>query len=222
MWEIIRAELMYSRFAYLVFFVTIPLLVMLQVVGEGGERIYVTWFVVLMMVNYWNAKRIREKRDFFLSQLPVSRREIGRARALMVILTSASYMIVYSIIKGAVEGTGLNIQYSSLIFGVVVMMFSLVLMLRDRFLGSKNLMRGKVLLIVMLGAFAAIGFYMMVVTDDAIEAGTEPPAVLRVFDYVIKLNPMGHPLYLTCFVAASLVLAYLSVITYQRRRSNVE
>jgi hypothetical protein len=59
-------------------------------------------------------------------------------------------------------------------------------------------------------------------TEDAAESGAEPPAIVRAMGAVIRYNPLGNPLYMACFVAGSLLLAYISVITFQRRKTNVE
>jgi hypothetical protein len=223
MWNILKAELSYSRFAFIVFFATIPLLVVLGAVSGGvRERAYVVWFVILMAVNYWNATRIKEKRDFQLAQLPVTRKNVGRARASMIVVTTASYLIVYGIVRSAFARGGLNPQHALLIFGFVVAIYSALLMFRDRYVGTKSLMRGKALLVAVLGVLFGAGIYAMIVTDEAVETGGEPPMFLRAIDYVFRHSPLGHPVFLTCFVAASLLLAYLSVITFQRRKTNVE
>jgi len=222
MWEIVRAELRYSRFGYFVFFASIPLLVMLNVMSEDGERAYVVWFVMVMALNFWNAKRIKEKRDFLLAQLPVSRKDVGWARALMVVLLPAAYLALYALVRGALARPGLNLNHLAFMFGLTVLMFSPVLIFRDRFVGTRSLLRGKIMLVAILGALFLAGIYMMIVTEDAADAGGEPPAVLRAFNAVIRNHPFGHPLVLPIFVAASLLLVYVSVLTFQRRRTNVE
>ena len=222
MWNILRAELSYSKFAFAVFFATIPLLVILNVLSGGGERIYVTWFVILMAINYWNAKRIKEKRDFHLAQLPLPMKDIGRARAIIVILTAATYLIVHWGVRGAAGRGGIGLMHAAFVFGLVVSIYSGLLIFRDRYVGTKSLIHGKILLIVILGVLFGVGFYAMIVTEEAAETGGEPPAFLRAFDYVIRNNPLNNPVFMLCFVAASLVLAYVSVITFQRRKTNIE
>lgn len=222
MWEVLKAELSYTRFGYLVFFATIPLLVTLGVVSEDGDRAYVVIFVILMAINYWNAKRIKEKRDFHLAQLPISRRDVGRARALMIVTTAASYLFIYGIARGGFRSGGLNLQDALLIFGLIVAIYSAVLMFRDRYVGTKSLIRGKVLLVAVLGALFAAGLYAMIATDEAIETGSEPPMFVRAIGHVFQRAPLGHPIFLTSLVVGSLLLAYLSVITFQRRKTNVE
>jgi len=222
MWEIFKAELQYTRFAYFVFFAAIVLLVLFNVVSTGGERIYVLWFILAMALNYWNARRIREKRDFQLVQIPVGRRDVGRARALMLVLTPAAGLFLYAIVRGAAGRAGLNFNLLGFIYGLVVIIFAALFMFRDRFVGTKSLVHGKIALIFILGALFAAGVVMMLATEDAMESGVEPPWFLRAFDAVIRHNPLGHPLYVAGFVAVSLILAYVSTITFQRRKTNVE
>lgn len=222
MWEIIRAELRYTRFGYFVFFATIPLLVLFNVMSADGERAYVIWFVMVMALNFWNAKRIKEKRDFQLAQLPVSRKDVGWARALMVILLPGAYLALYALVRGAFARTGFNLNHLAFMFGLTVLIFSLTLIFRDRFVGTRSLMRGKVMLIVILGVLFGAGVYTMIMTEDAADAGGEPPAVLRAFNALIQNHPFGHPLSLPIFLAVSLLLVYVSVLTFQRRRTNIE
>ncbi len=222
MWEIFRAELRYTRFAYFVFFASIPLLVLLNAMSEGGERAYVVWFIILMAVNYWNARRIREKRDFHLAQLPVTRKDVGAARALMVVILPAAYIMLYAIVGGALGKHGPNLNHLGFIYGLVVVMFSGLLIFRDRFVGTRSLIRGKILFVVIFGALFAAVIYVMVAADDGVQTGGQPPAAMRAIDAIARHNPLGNPLYMVCFVAASLLLAYVSVITFQRRRTNVE
>jgi hypothetical protein len=221
MWEIFKAELRYSMWGYLVFFATIPLLVLLNVVSEGGDRLYVVWFIIVMTLNYWNSKRIREKREFQMSQIPAARRDAGTARALMVVLVPAAYLLLYALIRGALGKGGLDPNHLGFTYGLVVIMFSGLLIFRDRYLGTKSLMRGKIMLIVILGALFGLGIYMMIVTEDAAETGGEAPAFLRAFDFVIKNHPLGRPVFVACFMGVSLLLAYISIITFRRRRTHM-
>lgn len=222
MWEVLKAEVSYMRFGYLVFFATIPLLVMLGVVSEDGDRAYVVLFVIIMTINYWTAKRIKEKRDFHLAQLPISRKDVGRARALMIIMTTASYLVMYGIIRSGFARDGLTLRHALLIFGLIVAIYSAVLMFRDRYVGTKSLIPGKAVLVAALVAVAAAGLYAMIATDEAIETGSEPPMVVKAIDYAFKRNLLADPTFLACLVVGSLVLAYLSVVTFQHRKSNVE
>lgn len=222
MWEIFKAELRYTRFAYFVFFAAIVLFVLLQAISTGGERLYVLWFVIIMALNFWNAKRIREKRDYQLVQLPVAHSDVGKARALTLVLVPAAGLALYALVAATLGPGVVKLSYLGFIYGFTVIVFALGLVFRDRFVGTKSLVHGKIVLIAILAGLAAVGLVVMLQAEDAAESGAEPPAFLRVFDTVIKQNPFGNPLYMACFVAGSLVLAYATVITFRRRKTNVE
>jgi hypothetical protein len=83
-------------------------------------------------------------------------------------------------------------------------------------------MRGKIVLISLMTFLAAAGIVTMIMTEDAAESGAEPPAIVRAIEAAIRHNPLGNPIYMACFVAGSLLLAYVSVITFQRRKTNME
>ena len=222
MWEIFRAELRYNRFAYFIFFAAIVLIVLLQVIGSGGERLYVHWFIIVMALNVWNAKRIRENRDFLLAQLPVPRSDVGKARALMLVLVPAAAIILYKLLAGTLGPGAARLSHLGFVYGLTVTLFALLFMFRDRYVGTKNLMRGKIALIIILAIMFGAGIVIMIMTEDAAESGAEPPSFLRAFDVLIKNNPFGNSLYMACFVAGSLLLAYLTVITFRRRKTNVQ
>jgi NADH:ubiquinone oxidoreductase subunit 6 (subunit J) len=222
MWNVVRAELEYDRFAYVAFFMTAPRLVLFRAMGQGADRAWVLWFVVVMLLNYWNARRIREKREYLLAQLPVSRSDVGRARAFIIVLLPAAYLLLYVLIDGALGRGGTRFEHIAFVFGFVVTLFAALMMFRDRFAGTRSLIQGKVVLIAVLGALFALGLVTMIMTEDAAKAGAEPPAVVRAIDYAIKHSPLGNPVFEVCFVAASLLVAWASVITFTRRRNNFE
>jgi hypothetical protein len=140
----------------------------------------------------------------------------------MVVLLPAAYLALYALVRGALARPGLNLNHLAFMFALTVLIFALVFMFRDRFVGTRSLMRWKIMLVTILGVVFGAGVYMMIVAEDAADAGGEPPAVLRAFNAVIENHPFGHPLFLPIFVAASLLLVYVSVLTFQRRRTNVE
>lgn len=222
MWEIFKAELSYSRFAYFIFFAAIVLIVLLQVIGTGGERLYVHWFIIVMAVNFWNAKRIKENRDFLLAQMPVSHSDVGKARALMLVLVPAAAILLYKLLAGTMGPGAAKLTHLGFVYGLSVSLFALLFMFRDRYVGTRNLMRGKVVLIIILAIMFGTGIVTMIMTEDAAESGAEPPSFLRAFDVLLRNNLFGNPLYMACFVAGSLLLAYLSVFTFRRRKTNVQ
>jgi len=223
MWEIIKAELRYSRNGLLIFFAAIPSLVLLGVLSEGGTQNYLVWFVLLMAVNYWNFRRINEKRDFQLVQLPVSRRDLGRARAMIIMLIPAALLVIHAILSaifGSLWGHGFYLLV--FLWSIVVFGFSLVLMFRDRYVGTKSLRRGKMIIVFLLLAVLFLVVYALIGTEDAREIGAEPPMIVRAIAYVFERNPLASPVFIVSSLAVALAFAYLSVISFQRRRSNAE
>jgi hypothetical protein len=222
MWEIFKEELRYTRFAYFIFAVMVVFFVLLEAMSEDGERLYVLWFVIVMALNFWNAKRIREKRDYQLVQIPASSRDIGGARALMTVIMPAAYLVLYALLAGTIGRLGSQLVHLVFIYGLIVLIFALIFMFRDRFVGTRSLQQGKIVLIIAIAIIFGGVLALMLAADEAAETGAQAPSVIRAFDGVIRHDPLGNPLYVACFVAVSLVLAYASVITFQRRKTNVE
>jgi MFS family permease len=223
MWEIIKGELRYSKNGLLIFFAAIPLLVLLGILSDGYMRSYLVWFVLVLTINHWNARRINEKRDSQLAQLPVSRCDLGRARALIIMLTSLAYLAIYGTLA-AVFGGSSGHGFSLLLFlwSIVVFGFSLVLMFRDRYVGTKSLRRGKIIIVFLLLAVFFAGIYTLISTEDARDTGAEPPMIVRAIGYVFEHNPLASPVFIASSLAVALAFAYLSVISFQHRKSNAE
>jgi hypothetical protein len=186
-------------------------------------RSYALWFVLILAVNHWNARRINEKRDLCLAQLPVSPRDLGRARALIIMLISLAYLGVYGMLAaffGRLWGHGVYLLV--FLWSIVVFGFSLVLMFRDRYVGTKSLKRGKITIVaVLLGVFF-VWIYAMIGAEDASQTGGEAPMMVRAISYVFERDPLSSPAFVGSSLAVALGAAYLSVVSFRHRRSNAE
>jgi hypothetical protein len=140
----------------------------------------------------------------------------------MVVLVPAAGLALYALVAATLGPGAVRLSFLGFVYGLTTTVFALVLLFRDRFVGTKALKQGKIVIVAILAALFAVGVVVMIQTEEAAESGAEPPAFLRAFDAVIKHNPFGNPLYMACFVAGSLLLAYATVITFQRRKTNVE
>jgi hypothetical protein len=82
-------------------------------------------------------------------------------------------------------------------------------------------MRGKVLLVGTLGVLLIVNLWAMMAVDRAGARGEARPWIIKVFDFVERHNPTTSNLNMMVWLAVSLVLAYLTIETYVRRRSHV-
>jgi hypothetical protein len=223
MWRIARAELAYNRLNYVIFLALLSPVLAYDAIRESATPAFLAWLFMFIMVNNWNAIRIREKRSFQLAQLPLPAITIGMARFVLIVLLSGSFLIVYRILQAFVipeAGTGVRVLLC--MFALTVAIFSGALMFRDRFVGSKALGKGKMIGMAVLGAGVLANIYFLILARRASETGSVRPAVIRAIEWAFEHNPtVSNPATAVC-VAVSLCLGLLSAYTFTRRRTHVE
>jgi hypothetical protein len=220
--RILRAEMRYNWFNLLIFLALVPLAHAGQARYGTGYASLLGYLFLLLMINGWNLRYIREKRDYQYAQLPVADRVVAGARILMVVL-SCTVFVLWSIALQIVftPQAHAKIKGPMAIWGLLVIVYSLAFMFRDRFLGSRALTRGKIILVVLLGALLVANVLTMISVNRARAQGTEIPGIVKVFDFVERNNPTTSSANMTVWLAAAAILACLTLVTYARRRSHL-
>jgi len=223
MWRIIKAEFVYNRVNYLIF-----LAFLLPVLAYAGLRqsalpAFMAWLFMFLMVNNWNALRIREKRSFQLSTLPLPSRTVGTARLMMIVLLSGSFLLIFGMLQAIlIPGGGSGVRPLLCLFALTLAIFSGALMFRDRFVGSKMLAQGKIIIVAVLGLGVVANFYFLVTARRAYETGQMRPAFIRAIEWAFEHNPAASNAGTVGCVLVGLGLGLLSVYTFTRRRTHVE
>lgn len=222
MWQVIKAEFKYRWMNFALFSASVPVLLLLQLHYQDASIGFLSFILLVLMINNWNAFQIREKRDFQHIQLPLPVRRLGLARILIVLISTTAFVGFFAVLHLVFRlGSPLNPRLLVTILAGVVLVFSLVFMFRDRFLGTKALMRGKMLIVAVLAAVLALNIATWVAIDHARKQGLEPPRASRLFEYIEHHNPASTNLSTLLFLVLSLVLACLTIETFARRRSQV-
>ncbi|MGD8628646.1 MAG: hypothetical protein PVH52_06155 [bacterium] len=239
MWRVLRAEFAYSRINYLVFLVFIPMALIFGLFRPSSSSLYIAWLMTFLMVNVWNASRIKEKREIQLAQLPITSRSRALVRVLMVAIPPALvlllYVFIHMLMSPALPGapdanavtaeagvSALPIRGLLTLYGTVILVFSLAFVFRDTFLGTRFLKRGKILLILLIGLGVAANIYAFIAFRQASETGAKPPAIVAAIGYLIENNPSTSAARTTVFLAVCLASALLSMLTFTRRRTHLE
>ena len=223
MWRIIRAELAYNRLNYLIFLALLVPVLTYGAVHVSVFPAFLMWLFTFLMVNNWNAIRIREKRSFQLAQLPLPAITVGMARFLLIVLLSGSFLIVYGVLQAIIlPGAGAGLRVLLCLFALTTAIFSGALMFRDRFVGSKALAQGKMILVAVLGAGVLANIYLLVMAKRAAETPTVRPAFIRALEWAFRHNPSLSNLATGVCVLIGLGLGLLSAYTFTRRRTHVE
>ena len=223
MWRILKAEIKYNRTNFLLFLIMIPVVLIYAVYRPSGMPHFIVWLMAFLMVNTWNALRIREKREFQLVQLPVSVRELALARMLMVLISPAIFVGVYAALYfTANPGGAINLRVVLTLYGLIVILFSLAFIFRDRFIGGKLLKQGKTAVMILVGLGVVANIYGLIAFRRARDSNGPPPAFIRALVYVFENNPSTTNMRTVVFVAVSLGLAFLTIVTFRRRRTYIE
>lgn len=220
MLRIIKAELRYNWFNFTVFLLSVPVLVFVQTRSNTSYFTLVLMILMLFMLNGWNVRYIQEKRDFLYGQLPLAARTVGTARILMILIPSAVFALLYiGLTIAFAPSVHVNFRTPLGFWGLFTIVYSLAFIFRDRLIGTPGLMRGKIIVVALVGAVLILNILTWAAGNRA--QGGPPPALLRFFDFVDRNNPAASNLNTVVWVAIALALASVSVITYTRRRSQV-
>jgi hypothetical protein len=221
MWRIVRAEIGYNRLMFLLFLV---IMAMLSIYSAYRPISYLmAWLMLFLGVNTWLAIRIREKRDCMLARLPVPDSRVAWARILMILIPGAVFLGVFTLTYQAVDpARSLNFRVILMLYGLVVTIFSLALIFRDTFIGSKALKRGKIVLMVLVGALLLANVYTFIQARRPQNIRVDPPTFVRLIRYVEQHNPSTSNLNTLVFLLISFTLALLTVVTFMRRKTHIE
>jgi hypothetical protein len=223
MWRVIRAEIAYNRWNYLIFTALLVPVLTYGAISESVTPTFLAWLFMFLMVNNWNAVRIREKRSFQLAQLPLPARAVGMARLALIMLLSGSFLLIFGILQAVVTpGAASSVRALFCLLSLTLAIFSGALMFRDRFVGSKALGHGKIILVAIIGAAAVANVYFLIAAKRASETGSGRPAFTRAIEWGFEHNPAGSSLGTAVCVLVGLGLGLLSVYTFTRRRTHVE
>ncbi len=223
MWQVIRAEFGYRWMNYVIF-----LCLALVVVLIPGTRMsvetdsFLVFLMLFLMVNGWTIGRNTEKRDFQYAQLPISVRHIAVARMLTLLMACTGFVAAYVAVDFLLGRTvRVNVKVPLMFWGFIVSVYSLGLMFRDRFVGTKALIYAKLVAVLVLALTVALGVVTMMATKyyRSPEAGTSP--LVRVFEFIETHNPTTSTLNTVLFLLLSLGLALLTVRTFENRRSQI-
>jgi hypothetical protein len=223
MWRIIRAEFAYNRLNYLIFLAFLLPVLAYDALRVSAVPAFLVWLFMFLMVNNWNAIRIREKRSTQLSQLPLPAISVGMARFMMIVLLSGSFLVIYGILQAILlPEAAAGVRIILCLFALTIAIFSAGLIFRDRFVGSKALGRGKMILVAAGGAGVLANIYLLILAERAYETRQVRPAFIRAIEWGFEHNPSGSNLGTAICVFVGLGLGLLSAYTFTRRRTHVE
>ena len=224
MWRIVRSEVSYHKYIFLVFLALMPALILHEMHGPV-ERIHpalLIWMLVFLPVNTWVSMRAKDKRELQYMQLPVAAWRIGAAR-IVVVLGSAlvSTGLYAGLHKVFVPDAPFHFNAFLVSTLGVLFLYSLVFIIGDRVVGSRTLRDSKTWITVVL-AFMVLGnVYLLLVTRRARRSTGQAPFFIRAIGYIFEHHPFSSDLHTTVTVCVVIALSLLSILSFTRRRTQI-
>jgi hypothetical protein len=187
MWRIVRAELSYHRYIFLVFLAMMPALIVHEMRGPV-ERIppaILIWMLVFLPVNTWVSLRAKDKRELQYMQLPIAAWKIGAARVAVVLASALASAALYAILHLAlVPDAPFHLKAFSVCTLSVLFLYSLVFIVMDRVVGSRRLNDARIW-ITIFAAFMLLGnVYLLLLARRTRRSGGAPPLFFRALHYL--------------------------------------
>jgi hypothetical protein len=222
MWSIIRAEVSYHKYIFLIFLALMPALIVYETIGpvEVVHPGIIIWMLVFLPVNTWVSVRAKDKRELQYMHLPVKAWEIGAARILIVlgsaVASTALYLALHLLFA---HSAPLHLKVFLVSLLGVLFLYSMVFIVMDRVVGNKTLRDGKTWITILL-AFMVLGnVYLLLLTRRARHTAGEPPLFLKLIEYIFKHHPFSTDVHTAVTICVVIALALLSIFTFTRRRT---
>jgi hypothetical protein len=222
MWRLVSAELKYSRMGILAWLSLAPILGAYEIASRYDAPHPTLLILLSLTASIWLSAYNRERHDALHMTLPVSTRQVALARMAVVLILCTALPGLYGLVHLAFNAWGtIRFEYVVDVYAFTLIVFSVGLMFRDRFIGSKALMRGKMILV---GTLLVALVFVMITLMQARRAGLsgpEAPLAVRVIHYFRHHNPLADPLGVLVFLGAGLLMLYLTTHTFAWRRRHL-
>jgi hypothetical protein len=225
MFKIFKAEFDYNKFAFLGALSFVIPICILEAMLDDLPNFYI--IVPMFWIGlYWIMIRNKETREFYFVHLPLSRCKLALVRIGMIILYSFIIIGFYELIHFIFQFRGsanypVSIRNLVTYFAIVLFIFSTYFIVRDLILfflrsnrffklkkeQSKTILLFAMLLVNILGVFALV---------------VQPTLIGKIFEFFIHDNPFADVNNVIRFSAISLALAFLSIVSYNRRKAYLE
>ena len=226
MWQFIQSEIKFNR-RLILGCLGFMLLVCIYEFVISEVRIGYVLIGSYMLTVFWNIFRNREKRDYQITRLPLSARQLALARLFLILLACLSvsvfYLVTYFIFNFRIPPEPIKlVVYPAIILAGFTIYFLMRDLWHDSFRKwiSNNAIKFKGILLVITVWLNFLIIYSMVVL--MLQKNLDRK-FLVVIHYLDKINLLADPpatqSQLILFVFASLILACSTVFSYSWRRS---
>lgn len=220
MWSLVRAELVYHRLLLALLFAVAMPLAAVQTAAmddtEIGGIVALTPFVVAWaLTSVIFESRNRERRDRLLALLPVATHQVALSRLVMAVGPFALALLIFAAVREAISP---DPQIGALLrigVGLCLAVYGGVCVVQDLCSAmTRRALKGRLAAALVFALVMGMGVFV------ATTRGQPHPILAWVFTAPIEFlrSPQGQ----TRFLFLSLVLGFVSVITYSRRKSYLQ
>ncbi|HSR51607.1 MAG TPA: hypothetical protein VLV83_12320 [Acidobacteriota bacterium] len=214
MWKLLNAELRYNWWVLAAGFVLMPIIVL----AADSSLFFMLFIVALPLSQSILSIRSSEKRDRLHVLLPVPLHQIAVVRVAVVLVPILAWGVVFLLARLAAGPAGLaELRSFIILVGALLAIYSIFFLLTDVVLVSLSRARMALVLVTFLLAgsvFLSMGLWVM------LSQGERPYVDIASFiDFAAAHNPFAGLWGNLLFLALSIVLAALSVLTFTRHRT---
>jgi hypothetical protein len=227
MWQLIKTEIWYNRVFLVLLLLTPPSIYWvhsgaLNMLKKSGFA-EIPWGLtiaigIILIIKYGLVKLRKEKRNRMFIMLPISAKKIGIARLLLslsdygilVLVVAAMWIVLW---YGHTPNIGFCLSFGA----SVTIVYSLVYICNDIISSKRQQVLGGV--IVALLGFNFLGFFLY----RKANIGATPEWLTTLFNIIVRTLEASSTINGSLiFLAVSIVLAYISIETFARRKTYLE
>lgn len=214
MWKLIKSDLDYQKNSIILF---LGVIFFDRAISPGNIEFLMTFMMISSFVTY----RAREKRNRLHFRLPLSTQELAVSRILtayvLVILAIGILFISHLFFHRHVA---FPYPRTTVLMGMSIFLFSLYFIFNDIF---TSLFKKYGRFIVMLGVLvlAMVMVLGIVVMKQTNEAGSSPGQLITIIDFIKNINPFSGSSGWIRFLRVVLVLSFITIFTFNRRKSYI-
>lgn len=223
MLKLLKSELNYNLKVYLLYLVMLPIFYIVVLLYESDfMQGMILSFFPFMLTNQIITLRNKEFREQQFNLIPVNREHLGIHRLLLIVIPITLCFIVLVVIGFILVDGFAELEKISIIYGIIIICLSVYFIIRDSFLSylrERGFTKNKMLIYFMLTGliFNVLGIVVFML----VKAGYDVP-VGPLFEFFKNNNPFSGELVELRTIAFGLMIAVISIYSYNRNRSYME
>jgi hypothetical protein len=221
MWRLFKSELNYNK-SLIYFLLSLLPAVMIATSMINFDNSWMIFWVILLILENWVIKRNNERREYFFTLLPIPSWQKGFLRIFFIVIVCGAFLPIFQLLLFLTnKGKVLEWKYLIVIYFLVLNSFSIYFIIRDSLLYFMRTnpylkisrARTRIVLKLSLFAFLIAGVITLLMRSQLL---------IDFIDFLIRINPFAGAFGIIKFCTFSLIMAALSVYSYQKRKASLE